>query len=429
MKTFDLLESEVRGYCRAWPVVFESARGWTLTDEDGRRYLDFFAGAGALNYGHNHPDLIDALVGHLRSEGIVHGLDLATTTKRTFLERFEEVVLRPRGLEYKLQFPGPTGTNAVEAALKLARKVTGRHNVVSFTNAFHGMSLGSLAVTANPTKRDGAGVPLTYTDVVPFAGFLGEQADTVSYLDAMLAEGTGFDTPAAVILETVQAEGGLNVASDGWLGRLDALCKRHEILLVIDDIQVGCGRTGPFFSWESAGIDPDIVCLSKSLSGSGLPFSLILLKPEHDQWSPGEHNGTFRGNNAAFATGSAALELFWRDNVLRDEVERKGAKLRAGLEALCERHDGLYEGVRGRGLIQGIRTTVPEAAGVVSSAAFDRGLLIETSGPHDEVVKLLPPLVVDDAAIDQAMTILDEATEAVIDRLGENLLSDQTEIA
>lgn len=429
MKTFDLLESEVRGYCRAWPVVFESARGWTLTDEDGRRYLDFFAGAGALNYGHNHPDLIDALVGHLRSEGIVHGLDLATTTKRTFLERFEEVVLRPRGLEYKLQFPGPTGTNAVEAALKLARKVTGRHNVVSFTNAFHGMSLGSLAVTANPTKRDGAGVPLTYTDVVPFAGFLGEQADTVSYLDAMLAEGTGFDTPAAVILETVQAEGGLNVASDGWLGRLDALCKRHEILLVIDDIQVGCGRTGPFFSWESAGIDPDIVCLSKSLSGSGLPFSLILLKPEHDQWSPGEHNGTFRGNNAAFATGSAALELFWRDNVLRDEVERKGAKLRAGLEALCERHDGLYEGVRGRGLIQGIRTTVPEAAGVVSSAAFDRGLLIETSGPHDEVVKLLPPLVVDDAAIDQAMTVLDEATEAVIDRLGENLLSDQTEIA
>jgi diaminobutyrate-2-oxoglutarate transaminase len=236
MKTFDILESEVRGYCRSWPVVFESASGWTITDEEGRSYLDFFAGAGALNYGHNHPDLIKALVEHLRSDHIVHGLDLATTTKRTFLERFEDVILQPRGLDYKLQFPGPTGTNAVEAALKLARKVTGRHNVVSFTNAFHGMSLGSLAVTGNAAKRAGAGVPLTFTDVVPFAGFLGEDADTISYLDAMLTEGTGLDKPAAVILETIQAEGGLNAASVSWLRRLDALCKRHDILSVVDGI-------------------------------------------------------------------------------------------------------------------------------------------------------------------------------------------------
>lgn len=429
MKTFDLLESEVRGYCRTWPVVFESASGWTLTDEDGRHYLDFFAGAGALNYGHNHPELIEALIRYLRSDGIVHGLDIATTSKRSFLECFDDVVLRPRGLDYKLQFPGPTGTNAVEAALKLARKVTGRHNVVSFTNAFHGMSLGSLAVTASSTKRAGAGVPLPNSDVVPFAGFLGEEADTINYLDAMLGDGTGLDTPAAVIVETIQAEGGLNVASRNWLRALDAVCKRHDVLLIIDDIQVGCGRTGPFFSWESAGVDPDMVCLSKSLSGTGLPFSLVLLKPEHDQWSPGEHNGTFRGNNAAFVTATAALELFWQDDALRHDVERKQTKMRAGLEAVCERHDGLYEDVRGKGLIQGIRTTIPEAAGAVSSAAFERGLLIETSGPNDEVVKLLPPLIIDDGAIEKALAILDDATGDVIDRLGEELLSDEAEMA
>jgi diaminobutyrate-2-oxoglutarate transaminase len=429
VKTFDLLESEVRGYCRSWPVVFESASGWTLTDEDGRHYLDFFAGAGALNYGHNHPELIEALIRYLRSDGIVHGLDIATTTKRSFLECFDDVVLRPRGLEYKLQFPGPTGTNAVEAALKLARKVTGRHNVVRFTNAFHGMSLGSLAVTANSTKRAGAGVPLPNSDVVPFAGFLGEEADTINYLDAMLGDGTGLDTPAAVIVETIQAEGGLNVASRNWLGALDAVCKRHDVLLIIDDIQVGCGRTGPFFSWEPAGVDPDMVCLSKSLSGTGLPFSLVLLKPEHDQWSPGEHNGTFRGNNAAFVTATAALELFWQDDALRHDVERKQTKLRAGLETVCKRHDGLYADVRGKGLIQGIRTTVPEAAGAVSSAAFERGLLIETSGPNDEVVKFLPPLIIDDAAIEEALAILDDATGDVIDRLGEELLSDEAEMA
>lgn len=425
MQPFNLLESEVRGYCRDWPVVFESARGWTLVDEHGRSYLDFFAGAGALNYGHNHPVLIDALVDHVRAGGLVHGLDMATTTKRTFLERFDELVLRPRGLTYKLQFPGPTGTNAVEAALKLARRVTGRENVVSFTNAFHGMTLGSLAVSGNSSKREGAGVPLTYRDVLPFAGFLGDEADTVGYFEAFLAEGTGLDTPAAVIVETVQGEGGINVASHQWLRRLDALCKDHGILLVIDDIQVGCGRTGPFFSWEHAGIDPDVVCLSKSLSGSGLPFALTLLKPEHDVWEPGQHNGTFRGNNAAFATAAAALELFWSDDELEQEVDRKAGVVADGLDALLKRHDGIYEERRGRGLIQGLATTVPEAADAIAAAAFERGLLVETAGPSDEVVKLLPPLIVEDDAIETALGILDEATEAVIDRLGEDLLADR----
>jgi len=422
VQLFERLESDVRGYCRSWPTVFTRAQGWTLEDESGREYLDFFAGAGALNYGHNHPALVERMVEHLHSGGIMHSLDMATTSKRHLLETFERIVLEPRGLRYKVQFPGPTGTNSVEAALKLARKVTGRHRVVSFTNAFHGMTLGSLAVTGNSMKRRGAGVPLTYSDTMPFEGFGDHDGDSLEYFLSFLADdSSGMDTPAAVIVETVQAEGGVNVASDGWLRRLDELCKAHGILLIVDDIQVGCGRTGKFFSWEDSGIDPDIVCLSKSLSGSGLPFALTLMKPEHDVWEPGEHNGTFRGNNLAFVTAAAALELFWSDDELTREVQRKEALLRAGLDSLAQQHDGLFDDVRGRGLIQGISTSVPEAAGEITAKAFERGLVIETAGSESEVVKLLPPLIVDDAAITTAFDILADAVDAVVDQLGDDL--------
>jgi diaminobutyrate-2-oxoglutarate transaminase len=426
---FDELESEVRGYCRAWPTVFESARGWTLIDEAGREYLDFFAGAGALNYGHNHPVLIDRLRSYLDRQGIIHGLDMATTAKRDFMERFRSIVLQPRGLDYKLQFPGPTGTNSVEAALKLARKVTGRHRVVSFTNAFHGMTLGSLAVTGNSMKRRGAGVPLTLADSMPFEHFGGPGVDTLAHFAAMLADdGSGVDTPAAVIVETVQAEGGINVASDEWLRRLGELCRSNRILLIVDDIQVGCGRTGKFFSWESAGLDPDIVCLSKSLSGSGLPMALTLIKPEYDIWEPGEHNGTFRGNNAAFVTASAALELFWSDDELELSTDRKAQRVRRGLDELAAQHEGVFVDVRGRGLIQGLRTALPELAEAITAEAFARGLIIETAGSTGDVVKFLPPLIVDDEAIDRAVQILAESTDAVVDRMGEELRAALVEV-
>jgi diaminobutyrate-2-oxoglutarate transaminase len=425
VKLFEELESEVRGYCRSWPTVFERAEGWTLTDEDGREYLDFFAGAGALNYGHNHPALMEPLIAYLTDKGIVHGLDMATTAKRTFLETFSDKVLAPRGLRYKVQFPGPTGTNSVEAALKLARKVTGRHRVVSFTNAFHGMTLGSLAVTGNSMKRRGAGVPLTLADSMPFQNFGDHEGDSLGYFASMLEEdGSGIDSPAAVILETVQAEGGINVATDDWLRRLGTLCKRYGIMLIVDDIQVGCGRTGDFFSWESAGIEPDIVCLSKSLSGSGLPFALTRFKPEHDVWDPGEHNGTFRGNNAAFVTATAALDLFWSDDALTKETFRKERLIREGLDRLADEHDGLFDEVRGRGLIQGIHATAPEFADAITTAAFERGLIIETAGANDDVIKLLPPLIVDDAAIERAFGILHDSVDAVVDQLGEDLRSD-----
>lgn len=423
MHTFERLESEVRSYCRSWPAVFSTATGSTIYDEGGRGYLDFFAGAGALNYGHNHPAIKERLLGYLTQDGVMHSLDMHTTAKRAFLEAIDRIVLQPRGLDYKVQFPGPTGTNAVEAALKLARKVTGRERVVSFTNAFHGMTLGSLAVTGNSAKRQGGGVSLGNVVRMPFEGYLGEGIDTIAYLEAVITDGgSGIDLPAAVIVETVQAEGGLNVASDEWLRELATLCQRYDILLIVDDIQVGCGRTGPFFSFEKAGIIPDIVCLSKSLSGSGQPLALTLLKREHDVWDPGEHNGTFRGNNLAFVTATAALELFWQDDELSRAVDARAARLHTGLQEMLDAHDGLFAEHRGKGLIQGLQTSAPELAGAVCRAAYERGLLLETAGFEDDVVKFLPPLVVSDADVDRAIGILGEAAEVTRDRLSGDLL-------
>lgn len=413
MNSIERHESEVRGYCRAFPVMFDSADGAHLKTEDGKRYLDFFAGAGVLNYGHNHPQLKAALLDYIERNGVTHSLDMFTTAKRDFLERFNEVILKPRGLDYKVQFPGPTGTNAVEAALKLARKVTGRERIIAFTNGFHGMTLGSLSVTGNSFKRAGAGVPLGNVTAVPFDGYLGDNVDTLAYLEAMLEDaGSGIDKPAAVILETVQAEGGVNVASFEWLTRLAKLLKRHDILLIVDDVQVGCGRTGPFFSFEPAGIKPDIVCLSKSLSGYGLPFAVVLMKPEHDVWEPGEHNGTFRGHNPAFVTAAAALE-FWKDDKLIKGVEAKAARVTERLEAIAKRCSSLGASVRGRGLIQGIAFEDKTAANAASAEAFKRGMIIETAGIDDEVLKLLPPLTISDEELDAGLDIIEASVMAV----------------
>jgi len=430
MNIFERLESEVRGYCRSWPTVFASAHGHTMVAEDGTEYLDFFAGAGALNYGHNHPVLVEALQRHLSEHGFIHALDISTTTKRTFMERFEDVVLKPRGLDYKIQFPGPTGTNAVEAALKLARKATGRERVVGFTNGFHGMTLGSLAVTGNAMKRGGAGVPLGHATSMPFANYLGDDVDSLRVLEAMISGGSsGLDEPAAVIVETTQGEGGINPASAQWMRNLDDICKRHGILLIIDDIQVGCGRTGPFFSWEDMGIDPDIVTLSKSISGSGLPMALVLLKPEHDVWAPGEHNGTFRGNNAAFVTATAALDHFWTDDELTTSVQAKSDRARRGLERIMADHPGLFSDVRGRGLILGMQAVVPDVASAMVQGAFERGLIMETAGAEDEVVKLLPPLVVSDDAIDRALEVLAEVADGMNDSMVEDLRAQREEVS
>ncbi|MER7622129.1 diaminobutyrate--2-oxoglutarate transaminase [Streptomyces sp. NPDC126503] len=414
---FETVESEVRSYCRAWPVVFERAAGSRLYDEHGRPFLDFFAGAGSLNYGHNNPVLKRALLDYLARDGVTHGLDMSTTAKRDFLEAFRDTVLEPRALPYKVMFPGPTGTNAVEAALKLARKVTGRETVVSFTNAFHGMSLGSLAVTGNAAKRAGAGVPLNHAAQMPFDHYLGGQVPDFLWFERLLEDpGSGLDHPAAVIVETVQGEGGVNVARAEWLRKLAELCRRRDMLLIVDDVQMGCGRTGAFFSFEEAGITPDIVTLSKSISGYGLPMALCLFRPELDLWQPGEHNGTFRGNNPAFVTATAALHAYWGDGALRSRTLGRAARVERALLDLCGDDGRSAVACRGRGLVWGLEFADGERAEAVCRRAFELGLLLETSGPHGEVVKLLPPLTATDDELDEGLGILARSVRHAAER-------------
>jgi len=409
----DQHESEVRGYCRSFGATFDTAQGAWLVDTDGNRYLDFLAGAGVLNYGHNPPQLKRRLVEHIERDGVSHSLDMYSSTKARFLQRFHEVILAPRDLEYKVQFPGPTGTNAVEAAMKLARKVTGRANIVYFTNAFHGMTAGSLAVTGNAGKRAGAGQPLGNTTPMPFDGYLGDGVDSLVYLERALGDrGSGLDKPAAVIVETVQAEGGVKVASTAWLQRLEALCRRHEVLLIVDDIQIGCGRAGRFFSFEEAGIRPDIVTLSKSLSGYGLPLAVVLIRPDIDLWAPGEHNGTFRGNNTAFVTAEAALD-FWTDDAITREVERKGPMVQQRLQKIAGDNPALEAGVRGRGFIWGLDCGYPGAADMISAACYQRGLIMETSGIDDQVLKFLAPLTIADEDLQYGLGLVEEAAAEV----------------
>lgn len=416
LETMNRMESEVRGYVRAFPVVFERAHGSTLIDEDGREYLDFFAGAGVLNYGHNNPAFIEALQQYLADGGIMHGLDMATVAKRNFLELLDEKILKPRGLDYKVQFTGPTGANVVEAALKVARQATGRSNVVAFTNGFHGLSMGALAATANAKYRRAGGATLPEVTRLPYDRYLGEDFDTLDLFEKMLEDtGSGLDLPAAVIVETIQGEGGLNAARPEWLKRLREITERHEILLIIDDIQAGVGRSGNFFSFEESSIVPDLVTVSKSLSASGLPMSILLMKPEVDVWEPGAHTGTFRGNNLAFVTAAKALELYWSNDDFAAEVRRKHDVLKTRLSALATDFPAAEFEVRGRGLMMGIASMkMPELAGKVSAAAFQRGLIIETSGAQDEVLKFLPSLTITDEELEHGLAIVRECLEELV---------------
>ncbi|WP_210604330.1 diaminobutyrate--2-oxoglutarate transaminase [Brevibacterium oceani] len=403
---FETRESAVRSYCRSWPATFARSLGAKQWDEDGNEYLDFFSGAGALNYGHNNPVVMNPLIEYLQSGAVLHSMDMKTPAKREFLQTFQDLILKPRGLDYSVMFPGPTGTNTVEAALKLARKVTGRQHMLSFTNAFHGMTLGSLSVTGNSMKREGAGIPLTNSSKIPYDDYFDGEIPDFLWLEKVLEDsGSGVDKPAAVIVETVQGEGGLRAARAEWLRALSDLCKKHEILLIVDDVQAGCGRTGSFFSFEEAGIEPDIVCLSKSISGSGLPLALTLFRRELDVWEPGEHNGTFRGNNPAFVTATAAIKNFWADNEFQNQLADTIAELHQRLDSIVEKAEGAS--IRGRGLLAGIHFEDTEVAEKVAAYAFERGLLLETSGAEDEVIKIMPALTIDSRDLQAGLDIIE----------------------
>lgn len=412
MRIFENLESEVRGYIRSFPTIFEKSKGAILTDEQGKEYIDFFAGAGTLNYGHNNEHVQEALIEYLQKDGVVHGLDMATTAKKEFLQTFNDTILKPRNLEYKLQFTGPTGTNAVETALKLARLVKGRSNIVAFTNGYHGLSQGSLAVTGNNEYRDESYISRINATFMPYDGYFGDM-NTLKYFRKFIEDGSsGVDLPAAVILETIQGEGGINVASKEWLQELEAICREFDILLIVDDIQVGNGRSGDFFSFEFAGINPDMVTLSKSIGG-GLPMALLLFKPDLDQWKPGEHTGTFRGNNLAFVASRVCLENYWQSDDLSNAVAYKEKILKKRLEDIAKKHQNDYTiDVRGRGLAYGFEVKNDKTiASEISEYAFGENLICETCGSDGQVVKFLPPLTISEELLVEGLNRFETAVD------------------
>lgn len=411
MEVFETIESNVRNYSRHFPVVFDRAEGAVIIDENGHEFIDFFAGAGALNYGHNHPEVNQAIIDYIGQSGITLSLDMATVAKRNFLITFHELILIPRGLHYKIQFTGPTGANAVEAAIKLARTTKKRKNIVAFTNAFHGMSSGALALTGNSFYHNSYYSSRQNVVHMPYEGYL-PGMDSIAYIRKLLEDSSsGMDIPAAFIVETIQCEGGINVASIQWLQSLYAICKEFGILLIIDDIQTGNGRTGQFFSFEHAGLTPDFVCLSKSI-GCGFPMSLLLIKPEADQWQPGEHSGTFRGNNLSMVASTQILNHYWRNRDFEVELKEKEKIISGFLTNLITERPELGMKMRGRGLVWGLVLPTAEMAAAIRDVAFKKRLLIETCG-NEKVIKIMPPLIIDDTLLYTGMNNLREAIDEI----------------
>ena len=409
------IESNVKSYCRKYDTTFSSAKGSYLYNDKGDKYLDFLAGAGAMNYGHNNDYIKKYIIDYIQDDGLMHGLDLYTQAKEEFMEIFKTKILDPRDLDYKIQFTGPTGTNAVEAALKLARKVKKRNNIIAFSGAFHGMTLGSLSATSDEGSRNGAYLPLTNVTHLPYpVGCV--EFDTLKYLRNVIEDDhSGIDKPAAILLETVQAEGGVNVAPIEWLKGLEELCHEKDILLIVDDIQVGNSRTGYFFSFERANIKPDMVTLSKSISGYGLPMAILLLKPELDIWHPAEHNGTFRGNQLAFVGAKAAIEYNLQNN-LNEEVTKKGEYVKKYIEDnILILSDKIC--LRGLGLIWGIdfsKLDRDDIVKVIIKKCFERKLVIESAGRKDLVLKILCPLTISYDELKEGLEIITEVIKEVI---------------
>ncbi len=412
MDIFKKKESNVQSYANNFPVVFSTAKGCWLYTKEGDAYLDFLAGAGSLNYGHNNAIFKMALLDYIDRDGLTHGLDMHSEAKAEFLSALQTYIFDPRAMNYKVQFTGPTGTNAVEAAMKLARKVTGRSNIVAFTNGFHGCSYGALAATGNQHHRGGAGMGMSGVTRLPYEGYA--DVDGLALFETMLCDNSsGLDKPAAVLVETVQGEGGLNAASNEWLQRLAKICKSNDILLIIDDIQAGCGRTGTFFSFEPAGIQPDIVTLSKSIGGYGLPMAIVLFKPELDLWKPGEHNGTFRGNNHAFVTATKAIETYWSNDEFSEHIQQRANQVTQTINKALRTFPSLFTRLKGRGMMQGIECRNGDISDKIARECFRLGMVIETAGPNDEVVKFFCPLTISESELEQGLTIFAQAVENI----------------
>jgi len=399
-------ESQVCYYNRKFPALFTKAKNSEMYSSDGNKYIDFFAGAGALNYGHNNEYIKKAVCDYLNEDNIIQGFDLDTPAKASFIETFCNDILFPKGLNHKIQFCGPTGTNGVEAALKLAKKVTNRNTIFALSGGFHGMTFASLSVSGKRKQYRYSGDH----SVLFFPPFIDtiEGYDAINHMEYSLKNGhSGVEIPAAIIIECVQAEGGVYPLPNEFLIRLRQLCDRYGIILIFDEIQVGCFRTGSFFSFENSGIIPDIVILSKSISGLGLPMSICLIKPQYDIWEPGEHNGTFRGNQLALVGAKAAIEYAKTIDI----ISLTNAHSHYVMDFLFNKIANIDKriNIRGRGMIWGVDFGClgkKSFADHISYECFRNGLVIETCGEQNNVLKIMPPLTIDNDTLKRGLEII-----------------------
>ncbi len=383
------LERVVNHYRQTFDIDFVHAQGSRLQGGDGRDYVDFYTARGRLNYGHDY---------------ISEAAEAPTPESTDFLARFRETILQPRGLDYRIAHAGRTGSDSVQSALELARRITGRANVIPFTNGEQDASLSTLANAGNDAADRDDETKLDDSVFIPFNHFYGDDDHSVEQLQTMIASNaSAVDQPAAVIVETVQSDGGLYTADAEWLRQIEEICRDNGVLLVIDEVQTGCGRTGPFFSFEPAGIQPDIICLSRTISGSGLPIALTLVRPEHQ-----ESDGDFADADPALASASASLR-FWETDELERDTARKSAIVREALAHLAETYPALAGEVRGSGLIMGLATGPAGLAAAICKRAREDGLLVETTGPRDDVVKLMPPLTIAETDLRAGLSRLDTA--------------------
>ena len=429
-------ESNARSYPRRIPLALKRARGIYVEDVEGRQFIDCLAGAGTLALGHNHPVVIDAIQQVIADELPLHTLDLTTPVKDQFVQDLFGLLPEALRREAKIQFCGPTGTDAVEAALKLVRTATGRSTVLAFQGGYHGMTQGALSLMGSlgPKKPLGAllasGVqflPYPYDYRCPFGlgGEAGVRAN-LHYLENLLNDPeAGVALPAAVIVEVVQGEGGVIPADVEWLRGLRRITEQAGVALIVDEIQSGFARTGKMFAFEHAGIVPDVVTLSKAIGGS-LPMAVTVYRDWLDTWSPGAHAGTFRGNQMAMATGSAVMK-YLVEHRLCEHAEAMGQRLRGHLQRLQQDYPQLGD-IRGRGLMLGVELVDPTGSGdalghppacrtlapKVQRECLRRGLILELGGRHGAVVRFLPPLIISAEQIDEVAGRFAEAVHAAV---------------
>jgi diaminobutyrate-2-oxoglutarate transaminase len=427
------LESAVRSYPRRFPIVIKRAHGALVEDTSGQVYLDCLAGAGALALGHNHPEITQEIIASIQAGLPFQTLDVTTPVKDAFIREVMQFLPSDFAQDVRIQFCGPSGSDAVEASIKLAKQFTGRNNIVSFHGAYHGMTNGSQSLMGNlgaKERRTGL-MPDVHFFPYPYNlrckfGLGGEEGEKASirYIESVLHDQeSGIVKPAALILEPIQGEGGVLPTSPYWLREIRRITRDLDILLILDEIQCGIGRSGCHFAFEYAGIEPDILIMSKAIGG-GLPLSCLVFKQRFDNWNPGEHAGTFRGNQLAMVAGAKTLQIIQRDN-LSSHAAQMGERLIGKLRVLQERHACIAE-VRGKGLMVGVEMAFPDQvdalgqplanpqlANQIQHAALKNGLIIEKGGRHGAVLRFLPPLNITEAQIDFAVNAFADAIESV----------------